>query len=384
MPPERAHPPRLVPTLALALALAGAGCSSSPLRRTGQVPKSIPREEVPAALERAERALAEGRSDLALEWAYVASRVEGLPTEERNRAQSLMERAADERVESLEADEGDPERLAELIDVGLPRHISVSAGIRAARAYVAQGEYKRAFTLLQRLDELYPRHYESRAAGALIAEIGIELSYRNTGWWIFGRSRPKAYQALEYLVLEHPLEPRCAEAYWRLGEMYEEDKKWATAIERLRELVLYHPRSVYVPAAMARIPHLRLASIESPEYDRKAILLARSELEEWLRVHPGHELEPTVREDLDDALLRLAQSDLVIARFYRTVGNLFGARLHAKRALELARLADDESRAAQAQELLERLGPESAAVEPEELLPEAPVSEDSRGEAVRD
>lgn len=384
--PATRRPDRPLLAFALALLIAGAtsSCSSNPLRRTGEVPKKLDSEEVPAAIERAEEALAAGRVDLALEWAYAASRVEGLPTEQRNRVQTLMEQAADQRIEQLSGEGRDPDELAELIDVGLPRQVAVTAGIHAAEQWIAEGEYKRAFEVIQRLDELYPRHHERPAAGMLLAEIGIELSHKDTGWWIFGRSRPKAFQALEYLVLNYPLAPRCAEAYWRLGEMYEEDSEWQTAIERFQELVLYHPKSSYVAAALARIPHVRLASIESPEYDRKALALGREELEEWLRIYPGHELETGVREDLDDCLRRLAQSDLVIARFYRTVGNHHGTRLHAERAVEEARLAGDEDRARAAEKILAGLGPIDAEPEEEDLLPEAPVPEDVRGEAVRE
>jgi outer membrane protein assembly factor BamD (BamD/ComL family) len=369
---------RLALLACLALATA---CAGNPVRKTGQVPRKLTPEEVPAAIQNAEQALAEGRSDLALEWSYVASRVEGLPTEQRNRVQFLMERAADERVAQLAAGEGDPEELASLVDVGLPRQVAVTAGIRAAEALVREGEYKRAFEVIREVDDLYPRHHERAAAGSLLADIGLGLSYRKTGWWIFGRSRPKAYEALEYLVLNYPLDDRCAEAYWRLGEMYEEDGKWQTGIERLQELVVYHPRSPYVAQALARIPRLRLQSIESPEYDRKALVLARNELDQWLDVYAGSELEPEVREDLDDALRRLAQSDIVIAKFYRTVGNTFGARYHATRAIEEADRAGDEDRAERARDIVASLPEEE---KPVEVIGEVPIADDPRGEAVRE
>jgi hypothetical protein len=62
-----------------------------------------------------------------------------------------------------------------------------------------------------------------------------------------------------------------------------------------------------------------------------------------------------VREDLADALSRLAISDLGIAEFQLTVGNDFGARLHASRALEEAGGAGDEVRARRAQAILDSL-----------------------------
>ena len=104
--------------------------------------------------------------------------------------------------------------------------------------------------------------------------------------------------------------------------------------------------------AQARIPHLRLASLGTPEYDRSLMLQARGELAEWLRTYPGHALEEQVRIDLADALQRLADSDLSIARFYRKVESQAGFEFHARRALETARDAGNSEQVEEAEALL--------------------------------
>ena len=116
-----------------------------------------------------------------------------------------------------------------------------------------------------------------------------------------------------------------------------------------------HPQSPLRPRSQASIPHLRLHLLKSPEYDRSELLKARAELEEWLSSYAGHEHETAVRIELGDCLRRLSSSDLVIAGFYTTVGNEFGARQHAARAVDEARLAGDEDLVREAEASLRRL-----------------------------
>jgi len=348
------RPLTLLPVLILAIL---SGCATGGLRRSGQVPRKLSAPEVPAAIESAEQALAAGESYVALEWMHVAGRVPELPATQRNRVRALLEEAADRRIAELSGEDADPDDLAELLDVGLPSQVAVSAGMQAARLLVERGEHSRAYDLIRRIDKLYPTHHERQAAGALLAEIGMALSQDHSSFWIFYDAQDKAFAALEYLVLNYPSEPRGAEAYWRLAEMYADDGQLETAIDRLRELTWNFASSPYVPAALARIPALRLEILGSPEYDRGALVQARAEFEDWLRDHAGHELEPEVRAGYTDCLRRLARSDVLIARFYRRVGSSFGARLHAERALEEADAASDTAGRDDAEAILRDLPP---------------------------
>ncbi|MDP6539000.1 MAG: hypothetical protein QF903_09455 [Planctomycetota bacterium] len=357
---------------ALLVVTALAACSSNTLRRTGEVPRRLSAEDVPAAIAGAEQALAEGRADVALEWMYRAGEVPGLPPSQRNRIQALLEVSADVRIEQLSGEDADPGDLSDLLGVGLPRQIAVSAGIRAARMWTERGEFQRAVEVLRRTDELFPTHHERAAAGSLLAQAGLALSHDDSGFWLFYSAREQGMAALEYLVLHYPHEPLGAQAYWRLTEMYEEDALWATAIDRHKELVWAFPASELVPASLARIPALRLAALSSPEYDRGALVLARSELEAWLADYAGHDSEGEVRAALTDCLRRLAASDIGIARFYERVDNPFGVRLHAERAVLEAERAGDEGLAARARELLAGLEPGDGADD----LPDADAEEE--------
>lgn len=330
-------------------------CRSTGLPRSGEVPGELTPSEVPAAIEAAEKALAEGRDALALEWMFVASEVQGLAPAQRERIQDLLERAADRRLRALERTEGGVAELELLAKAQLPRHIAVSAGMKAARLHLAAGEYDEAIDLVRDLDERFPQHHERAAAGEILIEAALALSHDDSGFWIFHAARDAALSALEYATVHLPSDPRGAEAYWRLSEMYEEDGELQLAIERLEDLVLYFPEHPLRATAQARIPHLRLMAVSSPEYDRGALLRARAELETWLERYPGHALRGEVEVDLADCLTRLAVSDLTIARFYTRVHNRFGARLHATRAREEARLAGDEAHLEEADALLAAL-----------------------------
>ncbi len=347
--------PPLLP-LALVLAALTASCESVPLVHRGGVPVSVGADEIPRAIQEAELALTEDRPMDALNWMRATEKVKGMSTTERERVQSLTERAADRLIAAEAHDAGDPDALVDLLDMNLPRQIAVSAGMRAAELQVDRGDYKDAYKTIRKVDKLYPTHHERSTAAALLAELGIRLSYDTGGFLFFTDNSDEGMAALEYFVMNYPARPRGDEAYRRLADMYEEMQKWDLAIERHEELILEHPDSALVPESKALIPHLRMRAVTSPEYDRGAVVRARAELEEWLRDHAGHPYEDFVRADLADARARLAESDLGIARFYAKIDNDWGARHHAARALEEARAAGDQDRIDEATRILEEHG----------------------------
>jgi outer membrane protein assembly factor BamD (BamD/ComL family) len=332
------------------------GCKSVPLISRNGVPVSIDADEIPQAIQAAEFALVEDRPMDALNWMRAAVDVEGMSTSERERVQSLTEKAADRLIAAEAHDGGDVDLLIELLEMNLPRQIAVSAGMRAAELQVDRGDLKDAYKTIRKVDKLYPTHHERSTAATLLAELGIRLSYDEGGFLFFSDNSDDGMAALEYFVMNYPARPRGDEAYRRLADMYEEEEKWALAIERHEELILEHPDSVLVPESKALVPHLRLRAVTSPEYDRGAVFQARRELEDWLRDHAGHPYEDFVRTDLADSRRRLSESDLGIARFYAKIDNSWGARHHAARALEEARAAGDQERIDEAESILESHG----------------------------
>lgn len=325
------------------------GCKSSH-------PRMNPRD-VPAALTQARAELEQGRTESALERMRAAANTPGLPTATRDEVQRTLETAAEKRIDELSTDTSDPDDLADLVDLDLPRQLAVTAGLRAARTMFERHDALDAYRLVRKLDTKFPEHFARAAAGDLLIEIGLWLVVHGRGWLGIGHSTDDAQEVLEYVILHHPSAARSDEAYDALARMYADDLDWDLAIERLEFLVLYHPGSKLRVSAQARIPKLRLSSLRSPEYDRGELLRAQAELQTWLGGWAGHELEGEVRLDLADCQRRLIDSDLLIAAFYRTVKNDHGARYHAARAIDEARQAGDTEREASAQEFVRELGP---------------------------
>ena len=333
------------------------------------IPSKLDAARVPAAIETARADLAAGRTETALDWMRAAAGASGLSTELRDEVQRLLEEAAARRIDELSQPGRDPEELAEMLDLGLPRQLAVTAGIRAARRMYEQGDRMDAFGVIKKIDARFPLHHERVAAGDLLADIGFDLAADRSSFLGLFHKTDDAQEVLEYLVLEAPWCSRCDEAFVALADLYEKEREIPLAIERLEQLVLDHPTSPLRVASEARIPRLRLDALKSPEYDRAELRRARGELERWLRTHAGHELETGVRLELADCLVRLAENDLVIARFYRRVDNAAGARHHAARAVDEARSAGDEERARAAEAFLASLPPSDSAKPPPEAPP---------------
>lgn len=329
--------PRLAVPLVLALL---ASCASLPFGGSRYEIESP--AEVPPAIAAARRDFEAGKTGRALERARAAREVRGVDPEVRDELEILLESVAARRIEELSKPGSDPSDLADLADLDLPQQLSVSAGVGAARLYLAQGRPYKAYRELKELETRFPRHHGRGQAGDILVDAGLQLARSDDGWWLWA-DRDDGLEVLEFLVLTYPSEPRCDLAFAELARMYEEDRQHQLAIDRHEELLLSHPESPLVVASRARIPHVRLLSIESPEYDRKQLLRARSEIEAWLAVYDeeDHDLERQVRVDYSDVLHRLAESDLGIARFYRRISQPYGARFHAARALTVARESGD-------------------------------------------
>lgn len=345
---------RRVQLQAVALFIALVCCACASVAETFRPTLVSDADEAPAAIERAERELAEGKTELALRRARDARAVRGLGTAERDRLDVLIERIAAARIEELSTQRDGADALAALVEEKLPKQLCVAAGLRAAQLHLDAGKPFKAYRLLSKLEEKFPRHHGRAQAGAILAEAGLRLA--DDPWsFLFFNTRDDGVEVLEYLVLTYPGERRCDEAFAKLASIYESRRQYGLAIQRHEELLFSHGDSPLAAASEARIPHLRLRWLESPEFDRTELNRARRELEAWLTRHPGDPSESEVRIDYADCLQRLARSDLGIARYYRRIDRPYGARYHADRALRVALETGDERLAREIRALLANL-----------------------------
>ena len=178
----------------------------------------------------------------------------------------------------------------------------------------------------------------------------------------------------EYLSTEYPTHPKSDDALDTLAAIYEKNRRFDIAIEKHRDLVLWSPDSPYRVHSEAAIPRLRLADLDGPEYGRDSMLIALSELERWLASFPTAEDRIEVERTLVDCLQRLADNDMGVARFYRQVLSVTGARQHAARALEFANRAGNEEQLGEIRAFLETLDEIEVLGAPKEI-PEAPSPE---------
>ncbi len=342
---------RFTPLLLTWLALL-ASCSSSGGKE--RIPPRFTVEEVPAAIEASKADLEAERWEKALERLRSAKNTPNLGAEQRQNVQRVLETAAQEVIDHSD----DPGHLQGLMDVDIPRPLAVAAGIRAARLLFEDGERMKAFRLIRRLDSKFPQHPQKMEAADLLFQIGADLAADDGHYALIFSHSANAPQVLEYLVLNHPSAPRGDEALWLLVTLYVNDKQVNLAIEKCQDLLLWFNDSPYAVRGQAQIPHLRLRGLTSPEYDRTEMQRARVELQVWIQDHAGGrdvDLEDQVRRDLTDSIRRLADNDLVVARFYARVKSYEGARYHALRALSLAQEGQDPGQVTEAEELLESL-----------------------------
>ena len=356
--------------LLLSLTLGSASCSS--LGWFGSVPDELDLDEVGPKIERARTDLANGNAKRAMDWMEAAVATPGMPPAQKREARELLEESARARIAQLATPPAKPKQLAGFLNKELPRQISVRAALVAAEEYANRGDRVEAFRVIKKLDQKYPTHHLRAEAGRILADVGLAIAADDSNFLFFFPRRARAKEVLEYMVVNYPSEPRCDEAYSTLGWLFERNEEWERAIEHHQDLLLYHPESAYAIDSEARIPKLRLISITSPEYDRQELVRARDELVNWLKRHEGDENEEAVRLDLGECYLRLHESDMGIARFYKRVDNDFGARFHGNRAAEEARLAGDEERESKALAFVAKLPPEE---------PRAPLENPATGGA---
>ena len=326
--------------LALLLGSFSAACASrGAIRPT--LPSSVSPEE---ALRDSEADVQAGRFGEALTRVTAVQGERNLAPELRNRSDALADRAVD-GLDRAGAARPRASELEELARLDLPLRQRSRLTVLAARAHLDEGGRIQAFKLLRDFEENNPGHPERAGASEVVAEAGFSLIADDGRYGLFRRYRSRGIGALELLVVRYPSHPRCAEAYEALANAYVDRGDLDLAIARLEDLLLYHPRDPRAPGAEARLPRIRMERVARDDYDRSELERARDELSAWLERFEGlgdgtdpilAELTATVRADLARCQLRLANNDLIVARYHRRIDQPFGVRQHAARALDLA------------------------------------------------
>lgn len=343
--------------------LALAACRGGPIAREGKLDPA----EVPGAIQRASElplATAEPKELARTIGELLRANRGSLDPNQRLAVRQLLERSAEE----LARRGTDPDDLEDLVEAELPARIAVPAGLRAARLHFDDRERIDSFAVMRRVDQLYPSHPYRQEAGDLLFELGE--SYRTDKgrrFFIF-RYAARAPSVYEYLSAEYPTHDKTDDALFTLAGLYEGERQFDVAIEKHLELIVWAQTSDYRITSEAEIPRLRLADLDGPEYGRDELMRALEELELWIDSYGDHELRPQVDRTMVDCLQRLADNDLVVARFYERVSNPTGARQHAERGLAYAQRANNPDQIAEIFAFLEDVD-EIERVDAPRLLP---------------
>jgi hypothetical protein len=324
---------------------------------------TIERANASEHLDAIEAAVRAGQFEEALKHLEAVHDVSGLAPDLRAREDRLTDAAAEGRFGELAESESEP--FEELFSSELPERVRARAGVLAAERMLRSDRRVAAFRMVKKVDEELPRHHERGLAGDVLARAGLSLIADDRRYNLLFRYRSRGVQVLEYLVVHYPLEARCAEAYYALSQSYERAGNFDEAIARTEDLLVYHPGSPYALAASARLPYLRLARLQRDDYDRGELLRAQAEISAWLARNPANDLTPWVAELQHECNERLVRSDLYLAGYHAKTRAPTGQRLHAERALSLAREAGLAPEAERAEALLAGLPPSpSSALEP--------------------
>lgn len=342
---------RLVPLL-LFLCPAISGCAI--FGGSGLGP--VTRENAAGHLEAAQEEIAAGKNEEALERLSALRSLSGLDPDQRALTEQLLESASNALLSSLEGSQASSDVLLELYEGDLAPRTRARAGVQAADRMLAEGHAIKAWKQIRDVEKELPAYIDRVRAGDVLGRAGLELIRRPGHYYLFFRYASRGKEALEFLVDHYPFDHRAPEAYTAIVELYASRLDYDDAISRAEDQVIYHPDTPEAIAMQARLPELRLGRLERDDNDRSEMVQARSELEYWVDRYAGREGTPEdearVRATLRECNRRLAENDLVVARFYDTVDESRGARLHAERALESARAAEAASAIAEAERLL--------------------------------
>lgn len=330
-------------------------------------------EQVEQQLLRAESELENGQLYDASERCLRLRQVRNLPSPLRERSEVLLERATVQRVELATRSKD----LRSPSATRLPRRSRAIATIARARLLLGEGKAYRAFSEIRDLEAAHPGHHLQNEAADVVYQAGLTLAQAKPAWLFLFSKRAQAPGVFDYLVLQHPAYSGCDHAYYLLASLHAEDRDIDLAIDRLSDLLLYHPTSPYAREAELLIPTLRLSDHLRIDHDYAGLVMTERELTSWMG-RSGSADQGDLAERAGAALYetrrRLLAADLETAQFYRTVKRAEGAELHAERARRLAVLLDDSASVQEADALLAWAGSDviQVALPPEFRQTEAP------------
>ena len=215
----------------------------------------------------------------------------------------------------------------------LPREMVPTFLVARAAAQLATGEPWLAFMTLHTFAEDHPLAEERHQVPPLLYSIGTAMVDRGRKVFLFADDVDDGRFVLEHLIVHYPGSPHHDEALRLLGDIAFAAEDFELADRRYREIVREWRDSEWVLYAHFRLAMTRFKKLRGPEYDLSDMEAARNELKDLLvRKLERPDFEGEAAMALDAVTRWIAERHLLIADYYRTVGNVPGELLHLQRA----------------------------------------------------
>jgi outer membrane protein assembly factor BamD (BamD/ComL family) len=206
--------------------------------------------------------------------------------------------------------------------------------LRLATALSATGRDWQAFKVIRSFTDDHPFSELRADIEYLQFRIGERLINSNGGFLFFSSDKEDGRVVLEHLVQRAMLRRDVlADALRLLGEKAYVEGDWELARQRYTQLRRDHEDSEWVPLALFRMAMCRFATLEGAAYDLEEMELTRREL---AHLAEGRLENPQMRAQIGAALRQvtewIGERHLMIAGFYRRIGNQDGEARHLRLA----------------------------------------------------
>lgn len=226
---------------------------------------------------------------------------------------------------------------------------SAQARYRQAELLQQSGETVKAFDAYQQFLEkyqhtgLYSKALSAQAAMADEAAKGnIKTSFLGLK---SGLSLEKVTGMLEKVRDNAPKSATASKAQFRIGELYQGEKKDKQAIEAFRKVVSEYPDRSEAPEAQFRIGKVYLDQAQRGNQNQATLNLAKEALQDYLTQFPGHSRNGEARRLMSELGGRSVQRTFDVAEFYLKTGEVESAKVYYREVLRRAGSGDLHNRA---------------------------------------
>ncbi len=205
------------------------------------------------------------------------------------------------------------------------------------------------------------RHYEEFISSSSLASEAEEVEHRlyqmgldllqgkRLAFGIFP-DRSRGIATLHNLATWAPRSPYAAQALAAVANYNYGEQRFDEAAADYRMILQAHPSSDFADLATIRLGMCGARRIDGPWVDGQLIERSANQLRKYLEDYASGLYREEARKTLDGLIALGAERELVIGDYYRTIGNVRGARYHYQLAAQskaVAPAAEGKERLAQ-------------------------------------